>query len=227
VNTINTTLFPTLDFDFSGDMAAVASFYRVPLVVEVNPSLPIGTPPEFLAFAKLNPGKLKVAYAGNGTPQHIGIASFKSMAGVDLTLVPYQGSAPALADLVGGRVDAMFDPIPSSIALIREGKLRPIAVTTPDRSPALPDVPTMSSALPGYEANSWFGIAAPKNTPSEVIVRLNGVVNEGLADPKIRTRIAELGGTVMAMSPTEFAKFIASETDRHARVIRAAGIKVN
>ena len=225
VNTINTTLFPTLDFSFTRDSAPVAGLYRVPLVIEVNPSLPINSPAEFLAHAKANPGKLRVAYAGNGTPQHVGIELFKAMAGVDLTLVPYLGSAPALADLLSGKVDAMFDPLPSSLAHIKSGKLRALAVTTPTRSEALPDVPAMSDIVPGYEAGSWFGLVAPRGTPAPIVETLNKQVNDGLADTAIKARIAGLGGIAISMSPAAFGDFVSTETERYAQVIRAARIE--
>lgn len=225
VNTINTTLFAGLDFDFAQDSEPAGSLFRVPLIIEVNPSVPVNSAAEFLAYAKANPGKLKVAYAGNGTPQHVGIELFKAMAGVDLTLVPYLGSAPALADLLTGQVHAMFDPLPSSIGHIRNGRLRPLAVTTPLPSPILPDVPAMTDLLPGYEAGSWFGIVAPKGTPAHITERLNHEVNAGLNEDSIRARVIELGGTVMTGSPAIFAGFITAETERYARIIRAAGIK--
>ena len=226
VNTINTTLFEHLDFNFTRDIAAVASISRVPLVVEVNPSVAMRTVPEFLAYAKANPGKLKVAYAGNGTPQHIGIELFKMMAGVDLSLVPYAGSAPALADLLGGQVQVMFDPMPSSIGYIRSGKLIPLAVTTPTRSEALPNVSAMSDFVPGYEAGSWFGIGAPNKTPADIVNRLNTEVNAGLADPKIKARLADLGATAMPGSPADFGAFIVRETEKYRKVIREAKITV-
>jgi tripartite-type tricarboxylate transporter receptor subunit TctC len=224
VNAINTTLFQNLGFDFTRDIAPVASLFGVPLVVEVNPSVPAHTVPEFLALAKSQPGRIKVGYAGRGTPQHIAIELFKMMAGVDLTLVPFLGSPPALADLLRGEVDAMFDPLPSSIAHIRRGKLLPLAVTSLTRSEALPNVPTMSDFVPGYEAGSWFGIGAPKNTPDSIIKRLNNAVNAGLGDFKIKARLAELGGTAAPQSPSGFASFLDKETERFALVIRAAKI---
>jgi tripartite-type tricarboxylate transporter receptor subunit TctC len=224
VNTINTILFQNLDFDFTRDIAPVASISRVPLVVEVNPTVEARTVAEFLALAKAHPGRLKVAYAGRGTPQHIGIELFKMMAGVDLTLVPYLGSAPALADLLNGQVDAMFDPMPSSIAHIRSGRLIPLAMTSPTRSEALPNVPAMSEFIPGYEAGSWYGIGAPKNTPDHVIRTLNREINAGLSDPKIKARLADLGATAIPQSPADFGSFIASETERFATVIRTARI---
>jgi tripartite-type tricarboxylate transporter receptor subunit TctC len=224
VNTINTTLFPNLGFDFTRDIAAVASLFGVPLIVEVNPSVPAHTVPEFLALARSQPGRIKVGYAGRGTPQHIGIELFKMMAGVDLTLVPYLGSPPALAALFSGEVDAMFDPLPSSIGHVRSGKLLPLAVTSLTRSEALPDVPPMSDFVPGYEAGSWFGLGAPKNTAESIIKRLNDAVNAGLGDLKIKARLAELGGTATPRSPSDFASFLARETERFALVIRKADI---
>src|SRR5687767_2896019 len=225
VNVINTTLFDGMDFDFGQDISAVAGLFRVPLVVEVNPALPISTVPEFLTYARANPGRLKVAYAGTGTPQHLGIELFKAMAGVDLTLVPYAGSTPALEALLAGQADAMFDPMPSSIGLINSGRLRPLAVTTPTRSEALPRVPPMGDFVPGYEAGSWFGIGAPRGTPPEIIARLNTEINAGLADPSLRTRIGELGGMVMPGSSVTFATFIAAETEKYRTIIRAAKIR--
>jgi tripartite-type tricarboxylate transporter receptor subunit TctC len=226
VNVINTALFDGMDFDFGRDISAIAGLFRVPLVVEVNPALPISTVSEFLTYARANPGRLKVAYAGTGTPQHLGIELFKAMAGVDLTLVPYAGSTPALEALLAGQADAMFDPMPSSIGLINSGRLRPLAVTTSRRSEALPQVPPMSDFVPGYESGSWFGIGAPRATPSAIITRLNNVINAGLADPRIRTRVAGLGGMIMPGSPVAFAAFIAAETEKYRAVIRAANIRL-
>lgn len=225
VNTINTTLFPGLDFDFTRDVAPVAGLSRVPLVVEVHPSLPARSVPEFLALARARPGAIKVAFAGRGTPQHVGIELFKMMAGVDLTLVPYLGSSPALADLLDGRVDAMFDPLPSSIASIRAGRLIPLAVTTPEPSAALPEVPAMSRFVPGYEAGSWFGLVAPKGTPAEIVSRLDGAVRTGLADARLKERLADMGAMPLALSADAFARFIAFETARYGEVVRAAGIR--
>jgi tripartite-type tricarboxylate transporter receptor subunit TctC len=224
VNTINTTLFEGLSFNFTRDITPVGSIFRVPLVVEINPSFSVRTVPQFLAYAKAHPGEIKVAYAGNGTPQHIGIELFKMMAGVDLSLVPYLGSVPALADLLSGQVQMMFDPIPSSIEHIRSGKLIPLAVTSPTPSNALPDVPIMSSFVNGYEAGSWFGIGAPKGTPAEIVTRLNTEVNAGLADVRVRERLAELGATAVPGTPADFGGFIGRETDKYRRVIREAKI---
>lgn len=224
VNVINTALFVGMDFDFGRDITAVAGLFRVPLVVEVNPALPISTVPEFLTYARANPGRLKVAYAGNGTPQHVAIELFKVMAGVNVTLVPYAGSTPALEAVLAGQADAMFDPMPSSIGLINRGRLKPLAVTTSSRSEALPQVPPMSDFVPGYEAGSWFGIGTPRGTPRAIITRLNTEINAGLADPGIRTRVAGLGGMVMPGSPVTFAAFIAAESEKYRAVIRAANI---
>jgi tripartite-type tricarboxylate transporter receptor subunit TctC len=224
VNTINTTLFENLDFNFGRDIAAVASLWRVPLVIEAHPSVPVRTLPEFISHAKANPGKLKVGFAGHGTPQHVGIELFKMMAGVDLTLVPYQGSAPALADLLAGSVHAMFDPMPSSIAHIKSGKLIPLAVTTPNRSETLPDIPAAAEFVPGYEAGSWYGIAAPKGTPADVVEKLNREVNAALENASIKARLSELGATALPGSPAQFETFIAQETAKYAGVIRSAKI---
>jgi tripartite-type tricarboxylate transporter receptor subunit TctC len=225
VNTINTTLFEgKLDFNFTRDIAAVAGLYRVPLVVVVNPSVPARSVAEFLTYAKGNPGKLKAAYAGKGTPQHIGIELFKLMAGIGLTLVPYLGSAPALADLLSGQAQVMFDPISSSIGHIRSGKLIALAVTATTPSLALPDVPPMSNFVPGYEAGSWSGVVAPRNTPASIVDMLNTEINAGFADAKIRAQLAELEGTAMPGSAAAFAAFMASETEKYAKVIRAANI---
>src|SRR5215213_21226 len=226
VNVINTALFDGLDFDFGRDITAVGGLFRVPLVFEVNPALPIGTVPEFLTYARANPGRLKVAYAGNGTPQHVAIELFKVMAGVNVTLVPFAGSTPALEAVLAGRADAMFDPIPSSIGLINRGRLKPLAVTTSSRSEALPQVPPMSDFVPGYAAGSWFGIGTPRGTPSFIITRLNTEINAGLADPGIRTRVTGLGGMLMPGSPVTFAAFIAAESEKYRAVIRAANIKL-
>ena len=225
VNTINATLFETLDFDFSRDIAPVAPIAHVPLVVEVNPAIPARSVPELLAFARDNPGRLRIGHAGTGTPQHIAIELFQLMAGVRATTVPYLGSAPALADLLRGGVDAMFDPAPSSMPHIRAGRLVPLATTGPARSEMLPDVPAMGEFLPGYEAGSWFGLGAPRDTPGQIVQSLNTAVSDGLADDTVRARFRELGATVMPGSPAEFGRFIAVETDKYRRVIRSARIK--
>ena len=225
VNTINTTLFQGLDYNFTRDIAPVASLWRVPLVIEVHPSVAAKTLAEFVAYGKANPGKLKIGFAGKGTPQHVAIELFKMVTGADFTLVPYLGSAPVLADLLVGKIDAMFDPIPSSISHIRSKKLIPLAVTTLSRSEALPDVPAASDLVPGYEAGSWFGIGAPKRTAADIIEKLNTAVNAGLEIPGIKARLAELGASAIPGSPAQFGSFIVQETEKYAGVIRTAKIK--
>jgi tripartite-type tricarboxylate transporter receptor subunit TctC len=224
VNTINDTLFDGLDFKFARDFVAVAALWSVPLVIEVHPSVPVRTLPGLIAYAKANPGKLRVGFAGYGTPQHIGIEMFRMMAGVDMTLVPYVGSTPALADLTAGSIDAMFDPMPSSIAHINSGKLLPLAVTTPERSKVLPDVPSASDFVAGYEAGSWFGIVAPKGTPSDIIEKLNQEVNAAFVNPAINARFSELGAIALPGSPAQFQAFMVRETEKYAGVIRAGRI---
>jgi tripartite-type tricarboxylate transporter receptor subunit TctC len=225
VNTINTTLFAGLDFDFGRDIDPVAGLWSVPLVIEVNPTVAVRTIPELIAFAKANPGKLRVGFAGYGTPQHIGIEQFKLMTGTDLTLVPYLGSTPALADLMAGKIDAMYDPMPSSIAHIRDGRLVPLAVTGATRSVALPDIAIASDFVPGYQAGSWFGIGAPKGTPRGVIESLNITVNAALNDETIKASLSKLGASAMPGSPAEFGTFISKETEKYAGVIRSANIQ--
>lgn len=226
VNTINTTLFKNLDFDFGSDFSPVASLWQVPLIIEVNPSVPATTLASFIAYAKANPGKPRIGFAGVGTPQHIGIELFKVMAGVDVTLVPYLGSTPALADLLAGKIDAMFDPMPSSIAHINAGRLIALAVTTPVKSEALPDVPSASDLVAGYQAGSWFGIVAPRQTPAALVEKLNTVVNAAFADPGIKATLAKLGASSLPGSPTQFHAFIQSETAKYAEVIRSAQISL-
>ncbi len=224
---INATLYDNLNFNFIRDIAPVAGILRVPEVMVVNPSVPAKTVPELIAYAKANPGKINMASAGNGTVPHVAGELFKFMAGVDLVRVGCRGGGPALIDLLGGQVQVMFEPTLSTIAYIRAGKLRALAVTSAARSLALPDVPTMSEFIPGYEATAWFGIGAPKNTSTEIIDRLNTEVNAGLADPKIKERLADLGGVPMPMTPVEFGKFIADETVKWGKVVRAANIKAD
>jgi tripartite-type tricarboxylate transporter receptor subunit TctC len=225
VNTINTTLFPGLDFDFARDIAPVAGIARVPLIVEVHPSVPARSVPELIAYARAHPGGLRVAYAGTGTPQHVAIELFQHMAGVRLTLVPYPGSAQALADLLDGRAQVMFDPAPSSMPQIRAGRLIPLATTGPARAEVLLEVPTVAEVLPGYEGGSWFGLCAPRGTPAEAVARLNAAVNTSLADDAIRGEVGRLSGSPMPGSPAAFGAFIASETARYAEIIRVAGIR--
>ncbi len=223
---INATLYNNLSFDVIRDIAPVAGIMRVPNIMLVNPSFPAKTLPEFIAYAKSNPGKINMATAGNGSTPHIFGELFKMMAGVNLVTVPYRGGGPALVDLLGGQVQVMFEPMASSIGYVKAGKLRALAVTSATRSAALPEIPTVGEFVPGYEATAWFGIGAPKNTPAEIVAKLNGEINAGLADPKIRKRLADLGGIPMPMSPAEFGKLIAVETKKWGKVIRTAGIKV-
>jgi tripartite-type tricarboxylate transporter receptor subunit TctC len=224
-NAINATLYEKLNFNFINDIAPVASIFRGPLVVEVNPSFPAKTLSEFIAYAKVNPGRINMASAGNGSATHVSGELLKMMAGIDMVHVPYRGGAPALTDLLGGQVQIMVDNMPGSIEYIRAGKLRPLAVTTATRSAALPDIPTVSDFVPGYEASGWQGIGAPKNTPAEVIDKLNKEINAGLADPKLKARFIDLGGMVLSLSPAEFGKLFADETEKWGKVVRAANIK--
>jgi tripartite-type tricarboxylate transporter receptor subunit TctC len=226
-NAVNASLYDNLNFNFIRDIAPVASFMRIPGVMEVNPSLPVKTVPEFIAYAKAHPGEISMATegSGSGSGSHVYGELFNIMAGVDLVPVPYRGSGPALTDLMGGQVQVTFDPLPSSIELIRSGKLRPLAVTTTTRLEALPDIPTMSDFLPSYEGSGWQGVGAPKNTPTEIVDKLNREINAGLADPRMKARIADLGGTVFASSPDDFQKHIAAETEKWAKVVKFANIK--
>jgi tripartite-type tricarboxylate transporter receptor subunit TctC len=222
---INATLYDNLTFNFVRDIAPVAGIVRAPEVMVVNPSVPAKTVPEFIAYAKANPGKINLASAGNGTVPHMAGELFKSMTGVDLVRIGYRGGGPALVDLMGGQVQVMFEPTLSTLPYIRAGKLRALAVSSATRSAALPDVPTVGEFVPGYEATSWFGMGAPKNTPTEIIDKLNEAVNAGLTDPKIKQRLADLGGEPMPMTPAEFSKLVADETDKWARVIKLMGVK--
>ena len=224
-NAINATLYDKLNFNFIRDIAPVASIIRGALVMVVHPSVPAKTVPEFIAYAKANPGKINMASGGIGGITHIAGELFKMMAGVDMVHVPYRGVAPALTDLLGGQVQVIFANLAPSIEYIRAGKLRALAVTTATRSEALPDIPTVGEFVPGYEASSWFGVGAPKNTPAEIVDKLNKEINAGLADPKIKARLADLGGTVLGGSPADFGKLIAEETEKWGKVIRAANIK--
>ena len=224
-NAINATLFDNLRFSFVRDTTPVALVGRIPLVMEVHPSIPAKTIPEFIAYAKANPGKINMASAGNATPLHVAGELFQMMAGVRLVHVPYRGEAVAMPDLLTGQVHVMFGVVPSSLGYIREGKLRALGVTTAQRLDVLPDVPAMEEFLPGYEASGWYGIAAPKATPREIVEKLNQEINGAFADPKMKERLADLGCLVSAGSPADFEKFIAVETEKWAKVIRAAGIK--
>ena len=224
-NAINTTVYEKLSFNLSGDIAPLASLIRAPSVLEVNPSVPAKTVPEFIAYAKANPGKLTMASSGIGTPSHVFGELFKVMTGVNLMHVPYRGAAPAASDLLAGQVQVFFDPMANSIAYIKAGKVRALAITSAKRSEALPDVPTVSEFVPGYEASFWFGVGAPKATPADIVDKLNKEVNAALDDPKMKARLADLGGTVLLGSPADFGKHIAEETEKWAKVIRAANIK--
>jgi tripartite-type tricarboxylate transporter receptor subunit TctC len=225
VNAINATFYERLNFNFIRDIAPVGGLVRYPMVMEVNPSVPATTVPQFIAWAKANPGKINMASNGIGTLSHVAGELFKMMTGVNMIHVPYRGAAPALTDLIGGQVQVMFDTTPSSIGYIRAGKLRPLALTTASRSTSLPDIPTLAEFLPGYEATGWMGVAAPKNTSTEIIDKLNKEINAGLADPETKARIADLGNTIFQSSPAEFGKLVASDTEKWAKVIAAANIK--
>jgi tripartite-type tricarboxylate transporter receptor subunit TctC len=225
-NAINATLYEKLSFNFIRDMAPVASFARVPQVMEVNPSIPAKTVPELIAYAKANPGKLNMASAGIGSVQQVAGELFKMMTGVNMVHVPYKGAGPALVDLLGGQVQVMFDTTPGSLPHIRSGRLRALAVTTASRSEALPELPSVSDFVPGYEASQWYGLTAPRTTPAEVIDKLNKAVNAALADPKFRTRLAEIGGTPLAGSPADLGKLIVEDTEKWAKVVKFSGAKV-
>jgi tripartite-type tricarboxylate transporter receptor subunit TctC len=226
-NTINMSLYDKLNFNFMRDMAPVAGVARVPNVVEVNPSVPVKTVPELITYAKSHPGTLSFASAGVGTTSHMAGVLFNVMAGVDLTPVHYRGDGPAMIDLVGGQVQVGFATMVASINFIRADKLRPLAVTTASRSPALPDLPTVADFIPGYEASSAFGIAAPKNTPPPIVEALNKQVNLGLADATIAARLADLGGVPLTGSAADYGKFLAADVEKWAKVIRAANIKLD
>jgi len=225
-NATNATLYPNLNFNFIRDIAPIASIGRIASIMEVNLSFPATTVDEFIAYAKANPGKISYGSDGNGTTSHMSGELFKLMTGVDMVHVPYRSALPALADLIAGQVQVMFDPIARSIESVRAGKLRPLAVTTSMRSPMLPEIPTVSDFLPGYESSAWFGFGAPKGTPVEVVDRVNKEINAALADPNVRARLADLGVTVTAGSSADFGKFIADETEKWGKVVRFANIKV-
>jgi tripartite-type tricarboxylate transporter receptor subunit TctC len=226
-NAINASLYEKLNFDFNRDIVPIASIMRQPQAMLVNPSFPARSVPEFIAYARANPGKVNMGSAGNGTPSHLAGELFKMMAGVDLVHVPYRGVAPAMTDLLGGQVQVIFTSTASSIEYIKSGKLRPLAVTPDMRLDALPDIPTMSEFVPGYEATQWYGVGAPRNTSTEIVDRLNAEINVALADPKMKARLVELGGTVLAGRPADFGRLIAEETEKWGKVIRAARITAN
>jgi tripartite-type tricarboxylate transporter receptor subunit TctC len=226
VNAVNATLFDKLSFNFISDVAPVAGVVRFPNVVTVAASFPAKTIPEFIAYAKANPDRINHGSSGNGTTQHLAGELFKMMTGVSFTHVPYRGAAPALTDLLGGQVQVLFEPLPASIQHIKSGAIRALAVTTATRAEALPDVPALSEFIPGYEASGWNGICAPRNTPAAVIQTLNAAINAGLADAKLKARLADLGATPLGGSSAAFGKLIASETEKWSKIIRAANIRL-
>ncbi len=226
-NVINATLYSNLNFDFMRDIAPVICAAKLAYVVVVNPSVPVTSIPEFIAYAKANPGKMNYGSAGPGTPQNIACELFKMMAGVDLVHVPYRGGAPATTDLLAGHLQVIFSPVSESIQFIKAGKLRPLAVTTTKRLDVLPEIPTVADFVPGYEASGFAGIGVPRDTPADIIGLLNKELNAGLGDAKIRERIEELGGTVAGGSPAEFATILAAAVEKWAKVIKFAGIKVD
>ena len=224
-NAISATLYDKLNYDFSRDIAPVGAVSRAPNVMVVHPSVPAKTVPEFIAYAKANPGKINMASSGVGTSLHLSGELFKFMTGINMQHVPYRGSAPMLTDLLAGQVQIAFDNLQPSMPHINVGKLRALAVTTATRSHALPDLPTVADFVPGYEASTWNGVCAPKNTPVEIVDRLNREINAGLADPKINARLAEVGASAFSGSPADYGKLFADETEKWAKVIRAANIK--
>jgi len=222
---VNATLYQSLNYNFVRNIAPVAATSRDPDLMVVNPSLPAKTVPEFINFAKANPGKINMASPGVGSSPHMAGELFKFMAGIEMTHVAYRGSAPALTDLIGGQEQVYFAPISASLAYLRAGKLRALAVTTAARAEALPDIPTVSDFVPGYEVSAWYGIGAPRNTPAEIVDKLNKEINAGLADPKLKARLADLGSSAFVVSSADFGKFIADETEKWAKVIKFANIK--
>jgi tripartite-type tricarboxylate transporter receptor subunit TctC len=224
-NAINATLYEKLNFNFIRDIAPVAGIIRVPLIMEVHPSVPAKTVAEFIAYAKANPGKINMGSGGIGTTLHVSGELFKMMAGVDMLHVPYRGAGPMLTDLLGGQVQVGFDPMPSSIGYVKAGQLRPLAVMTATRSEALPELPVVGDFVPGYEASTWYGVGAPKSTPADIVDRLNKEINAGLADPKLKARLTDLGGIMLTGSAAEFAAFIGEETEKWAKVVKFSGAK--
>jgi tripartite-type tricarboxylate transporter receptor subunit TctC len=221
----NATLYDKLNFNFIHDIAPVANVVRVPNIIAVHPSFPARTVPEFIAYAKANPGKISMATAGSGSTSHVFGELFKTMAGVNLVTVPYRGGGPALIDMLSGHVDVIFVPTTASIEYVRAKRLRALGVTSTTRLAALPDLPPVAEFVPGYEASSWYGIGAPRNTPAEIVDKLNREINAGLADPKIKARLADMAGTVLPGSPADFAKVVAEDTEKWGKVIKLAGIK--
>jgi tripartite-type tricarboxylate transporter receptor subunit TctC len=225
-NAINATLYETLNFNFIRDIAPVAGIMTVPNVMVINPSFPAQTVPEFIAYAKANPGKVNMASAGNGSAAHLAGELFMSMTGISMVHVPYRGQAPAIADVLAGQVQVLFATSPASMEHVKAVKLKALAVTTSGRAEALPDLPTVGDFVPGYEASAWYGVGAPRKTPDEIIERLNKEANAGLADAKLKVRLADLGGTLIPGSPADFGKLVADETEKWGKVIRAANIKL-
>jgi len=226
-NAINATLYERLPYNFIQDIAPVAGLIRFPNVMEVNPSVPATTVPEFIAYAKANPGRINMASSGNGSTIHMSGELFKMMTGITMVHVPYRGAAPALTDMIGGQVQVMFDNVPSSIEYVRTGKLRALAVTTARRSEVLPDIPTVGDFVPGYESSAWYGVGVPRNTARDIIDRLSREINAGLADPKLKAQFADLSATVIPGSPDDFGKLIAEETEKWGKVVKFSGAKAN
>ena len=224
-NAINATLYEKLNFNFISDIAPVAGIIRFPNVMVVNPLVPAKTVPEFIAYAKANPGRLNMASSGNGSTIHVSGELFKMMTGVNMVHVPYRGGAPALTDMISGQVQVMFDNVPTSIEFIRAGKLRALAVTTATRSEVLPDLPTVADFVPGYEASAWYGVGVPKGTPDDIIDNLNKEINAILAEPKAKARLADLGASLLAGSPADFGKLVADETEKWGKVVKFSGAK--
>jgi tripartite-type tricarboxylate transporter receptor subunit TctC len=224
-NAINATLYEKLNFNFISDIAPVAGIIRFPNVMVVNPLVPAKSVPEFIAYAKANPGRLNMASSGNGSTIHVSGELFKMMTGVNMVHVPYRGGAPALTDMISGQVQVMFDNVPTSIEFIRAGKLRALAVTTATRSEVLPDLPTVGDFVPGYEASAWYGVGVPKGTPDDIIDKLNKEINAILAEPKAKARLADLGASLLAGSPADFGKLVADETEKWGKVVKFSGAK--
>jgi len=225
VNTVNATLYDNLPFSFANDVAPVASVVRFPNVLTVSATFPAKTVPEFIAYAKANPGKINHGSSGNGTTQHLAGELFKSMAGIDFVHIPYRGAAQAITDLLGGQVQVLFEPLPASLEHFKSGRLRALAVTTAERSDAIPDIPTVAQFVPGYEVSGWTGLCAPRNTSADIVEKLNTVINAGLADTKLKTRLADLGAAPIPGKPGHLAKLIADETEKWSKVIKAGNIK--
>jgi tripartite-type tricarboxylate transporter receptor subunit TctC len=226
-NAINATLYQKLPYDFMRDIAPVAALIRFPNIMEVTPSLPVKTVPEFIAYAKANPGLINMASSGNGSTIHMSGELFKMMTGVTMVHVPYRGAGPALTDMIGGQVQVMFDNAPSSIEHVRSGRLRALAVTTAKRSEVLPDLPTVGDFVPGYESSAWYGIGVPRGTAPDIVETLNREINAGLADPKLKARFAELGAATIPGSPEDFGRLIADETGKWGKVVKFAGVRAD